>query len=65
MMSFPAINHLQYRLTEEGPSSTRLELMHRAMGVLPPEHREGMAMGFQYWIERVKALAEGRAAGKR
>src|SRR5215211_7897206 len=29
MMSFPAVNHLQYRLTEEGPSSTRLQLTHK------------------------------------
>ena len=63
MMSFPAVNHLQYRLTAEG-STTRLQLTHRAMGVLDDQHVEGMTMGFEFWVKRVKALAEGRA-GKR
>jgi uncharacterized protein YndB with AHSA1/START domain len=61
MMSYPAVNHLQYRLTTEG-SSTRLQLTHRAMGLIDPEHREGLARGFGYWIKRVKELAEGGAS---
>src|SRR4051812_8817894 len=28
MMSFPAVNHLQYRLTAENPTKTKLELTH-------------------------------------
>jgi uncharacterized protein YndB with AHSA1/START domain len=63
MMSFPAVNHLQYRLTAEG-SMTRLQLTHRAMGLLDQQHVEGMTMGFEFWVKRVKGLAEGRA-GKR
>lgn len=63
MMSFPAVNHLQYRLTAEG-TTTRLQLTHRAMGILDDQHVEGMTMGFEFWVKRVKALAEGRA-GKR
>jgi hypothetical protein len=61
MMSYPAVNHLQYRLTADGPR-TRLQLTHRAMGVLDEQHREGMGKGFGYWIERMKKLAETRAA---
>lgn len=45
MMSYPAINHVQYRLTTEG-SKTRLQLTHRAMGTIDPEHRDGMTKGF-------------------
>ena len=64
MMSFPSVNHLQYRLTAEGAASTRLQLTHRAMGPIPDEHRDGMSKGFQFWVERMKALAEGRANKK-
>ena len=59
MMSFPAVNHLQYRLTAEG-ATTRLKLTHRAMGMIDDEHRTGMAEGFQFWMKRMKELAESR-----
>jgi hypothetical protein len=59
MMSFPAVNHLQYRLVAEG-SKTVLQLTHRSMGVLDEEHAKGMTMGFEYWVQRVKSLAESR-----
>src|SRR5262244_1697622 len=36
MMSYPAVNHLQYRLNPEG-SGTRLAILHRAMGLIMPE----------------------------
>lgn len=61
MMSYPAINHLQYRLTADG-ATTRLQLAHRAMGIIDDHHREGLAQGFQYWVKRVKDLAEGRVS---
>ncbi len=60
MMSYPAVNHLQYRLTSEG-ETTRLQLTHRAMGVFDEQHREGMTQGFAFWVKRMKDLAEGRA----
>src|SRR3954447_16404750 len=41
MMSQPAMNHLQYRLKAEG-GVTRLALLHRAVGLLQPEYREGL-----------------------
>ena len=61
MMSYPAVNHIQYRLTAEG-STTRLQLTHRAMGVIEEQHREGMPKGFEFWVQRMKRLAEARAA---
>ena len=63
MMSYPAINHLQYRLTADG-STTRLQLTHKAMGLIPDEHRDGMAQGFEFWVQRAKKLAEERASRK-
>ena len=57
MMSYPALNHLQYRLkAEEGV--TRLVFVHRAMGLILPEHRNGLPEGWQYWLERIRKLAE-------
>jgi uncharacterized protein YndB with AHSA1/START domain len=56
-MSYPAINHLQYRLKPEG-AGTRLTLLHRGMGLILPEHREGMVQGWALWLERIRALAE-------
>lgn len=60
-MSYPAINHLQYRLRAEG-GGTRLTLLHRAMGLILPEHRDGMPQGWAYKLERVRELAERRKA---
>ena len=57
MMSQPALNHLQYRLKAEG-GVTRLALLHRATGLILPEHRDGLPQGWQYWLERIRELAE-------
>jgi uncharacterized protein YndB with AHSA1/START domain len=57
MMSYPAANHLQYRFAAEG-GVTRLAFVHRAVGLFLPEHREGLSQGWQYWIERIRELAE-------
>jgi Activator of Hsp90 ATPase homolog 1-like protein len=59
MMSYPALNHLQYRLTAEG-GRTRLVFLHRAMGLILPEHRDGVSEGWKYWLERIRELAEGK-----
>lgn len=59
-MSYPAMNHLQYRLTPEG-DGTRLALVHRAIGLLSKEHREGMPDGWLHGIQRVKEVAERKA----
>ena len=57
MMSYPALNHLQYSLKAEG-SVTRLVFLHRAMGLILAEHRDGLPKGWQYWLERIRELAE-------
>jgi uncharacterized protein YndB with AHSA1/START domain len=62
-MSYPAVNHLQYRLKAEG-SGTRLSLVHQAMGLITPEHRDGMPEGWESGMERIKELAEGRVKEK-
>jgi len=56
-MSYPAINHVQYRLKAEG-NGTRLSFVHRAMGLFPQDLREGMTQGWQHAINRIKEVAE-------
>jgi uncharacterized protein YndB with AHSA1/START domain len=63
-MSFPAINHVQYRLTAES-NGTRLSLIHRAMGLIPQEHRDGMPEGWEHGLKRIKEVAEGKAKNKK
>src|SRR3954467_6938179 len=58
-MSYPAANHLQYRLTSEG-SGTRLHFTHRSMGLIPQEHRDGMQQGWAQWLKQIRELAESR-----
>ena len=58
-MSYPASNHVQYRLTSEG-KGTRLQFVHKSIGLIQPEHREGMEKGWGYKLGRVKELAERR-----
>jgi uncharacterized protein YndB with AHSA1/START domain len=59
-MSFPALNHVQYRLKAEG-NGTRLSFVHRAMGLIPQEFRDGMPEGWQHGLNRVKQVAEAKA----
>src|SRR5436309_1513089 len=56
-MSYPAINHMQYRLKAEG-GGTRLTFVHRAMGLILPEHRDGMPAGWEHKLQRIRELAE-------
>jgi Activator of Hsp90 ATPase homolog 1-like protein len=58
-MSYPATSHLQYRLTAEG-KGTRLQLTHRAFGLITDEHRKGVVEGWKYRLSRIREIAEGR-----
>ncbi|MEX2113089.1 MAG: SRPBCC domain-containing protein [Pirellulales bacterium] len=59
-MSYPAVSHLQYRLVEQGGETT-LKFVHRAIGELDPEHCEGVQMGWDDQLQRVKRRAEKRS----
>ena len=56
-MSYPAVNHVQYRL-KDVDGRTRLAFVHRAMGLILPEHRDGMPEGWEHWLHRIRELAE-------
>lgn len=58
-MSYPAANHVQYRLSAEG-KGTRLKFVHKSMGLIPKEHQEGMQMGWNYKMKRIVELAGRR-----
>jgi uncharacterized protein YndB with AHSA1/START domain len=59
-MSYPVINHIQYRLSASG-HGTRLKLVHKAMGLIIPEHRDGMPEGWEHGLQRVREIAERRS----
>ncbi len=60
-MSYPAMSHVQYRLLAE-KGGTKLTLVHRAVGLIPKEHREGAVEGWSHGLARIKELAETRKA---
>jgi len=63
-MSYPAINHLELKL-DETDGGTKVNLRHRAVGLIDPEHREGVKTGWQGFLDGVKsdfAAASGASA---
>ena len=58
-MSYPAISHIQYRLTEDD-GQTRLKLTHRAIGLIDPEHVKGVTSGWQDVIDQIVQIAARR-----
>jgi hypothetical protein len=63
-MSYPGINHVQYRLTAEG-NGTRLKLTHRAFGPIPQEDQEGVGYGWDHGLNRIREIAERLKTGRR
>ena len=63
-MSYPAINHVQYRLTPAGDNATKLKLTHRAIGLIDPEHMTGVDQGWGQIIEGIRKVALRRAGKK-
>jgi len=54
-MSYPAANHVQYRLAAEG-KGTKLTLSHRSFGLIPKEQMDSMNMGWGYKLKRVREI---------
>jgi hypothetical protein len=51
-MSYPALNHIELKL-EQRPGGTHVDLHHRALGFIDPEHRKGVTGGWKYILEGV------------
>jgi hypothetical protein len=62
-MSYPAISHVQYRITGDGPTS-RLQFVHKAIGLIPQEHLDGVNQGWAAEVSDIRARAERLAAKK-
>src|SRR5688500_15961917 len=62
-MSYPATNHLQYRLTTEG-DGTRLKVTNRAFGYMPKDFMVGVEIGWEHGLKRIGEIA-ARMNGKR
>lgn len=65
-MSYPVMSNLQYRLSQvEG--GTLIAFRHTALGFIPQDFKQGMPIGWNYLLERVRKQAEtlrvGRTAG--
>ena len=39
---------------------TRLAFLHRAVGLILPEHRVGVSEGWRYWLERIRRWRNAR-----
>jgi uncharacterized protein YndB with AHSA1/START domain len=56
-VSFPATNHVQYRLAPQG-DATQLKLTHRAFGYMPKDFLAGMDEGWEYGLKRIDEIAQ-------
>lgn len=61
-MSYPATNHIQYRLTPRGADATKLKITNRAFGYMPKDFTVGVEIG---WAHGLKAIAEIAARMKK
>lgn len=53
-MSYPAINHVEVKLSEI-PDGIKVTLRHRAIGMIDPAHREGVKTGWKGMLDLVAA----------
>ena len=56
-MSYAAAGHVQFRVSQIS-GGTQLEVRHRVLGMIAPEHREGVTMGWNSMLENVKSRCE-------
>ena len=59
-MSYPVVSNLQYRLSEE-PGGTLIKFHHKAFGVIPEDHKQGMGKGWAHMHDRARVRAEAKA----
>ena len=63
-ISYPATNHLQYRLTAEG-DGTRLKVANRAHGYMPRDFMKGVDEGWSHGLKRIGEIAARLAGGRK
>jgi uncharacterized protein YndB with AHSA1/START domain len=57
MMSYPAISHIQYRLTEQA-GGTLLKFTHQAIGLIEPNLQENVSKGWGQMLDHIRIAAE-------
>ena len=62
-MSYPAINFVQYRLTEQA-GGTLLTMTYQAMGMITLEHRQDTQQGWHDELKKLGEKAERRAGNR-
>ena len=55
-ISHPAVNHIQYRLTDKG-ERTLLQVTHRAIGWMPKGFMVGAEHGWEHGLKRIAEIA--------
>lgn len=56
-MSYPAINNVQYRLSEHD-GGTLISFRHTALGLIPDDHRAGLGKGWSHIVASIRAKVE-------
>ena len=51
-MSYAVTSNLQYRLAENG-SGTTLTMRYSALGLIDPEHKEGIVTGWEHFLKLI------------
>ena len=57
-MSYPATNHLQYRLTADANDRTRLKVTNRAFGYMPKDFMVGVEQGWEHGLKQIGEIAQ-------
>ena len=55
-ISYPATNHLQYRLVADG-DTTKLRIVNRAMGYVPRGFLDESEQGWEFGLKRIEEIA--------
>jgi hypothetical protein len=63
-MSYPVVNNLQYRLSEE-KDGTLIQFHHTGFGLILEDHKKGVSSGWSQIHEHVKQRAEAMAKAAR
>ena len=56
-MSYPVNNHVEVKVDKTAGGS-QVTLRHRALGMIDPEHRKGVGMGWNHILTELKKDAE-------
>jgi uncharacterized protein YndB with AHSA1/START domain len=56
-MSYPALNHVELKV-EKQASGSKVTLRHRAIGMIDPDHRKGVAEGWKQMLAVLKTASE-------